>query len=383
LYKENSGAVQHAIDSCNKQANGAYKIDYQLLPPGADDQRQQLVQRLAAHDKALDIVGMDVVWAAEFGEAGWVREWPSPLKEQVTAGDIPATVETGTWQGKLYGAPWNSNTQLLWYRKDLVPNPPKTWDEMIQDSINLRNQGKPDKIEIQGAQYEGLTVWFNTMVNSAGGKILSPDGKQVVLDPNAQQGLAVMKKMASSTAADPSLSNQKEDDNRLAFESGVAAFQLNYPFVYNSYVKNKKADLPNLGWAPYPGVTPGQPAQVTIGGIDLGVSTYSPHPNQAFQAAACLTNNENQKYNATVGGLPPVRAALYSDPEVRKQYPFADDILTSLQNASVRPQTPAYANVSLVISTDISPPRSINPPGTIKKMRSGIRDALDSKGLIP
>src|SRR3981081_4654735 len=131
LYPDHSGAIQSNIDNCNKQANGAYKITYNVLPAAADGQRQQLVRRLAAKDKALDIVGMGVNWAPEFAQDGWVREWTGALKDQVTADTLPAAIQTGTWLGKLYGAPWNSNTQLLWYRKDLVPKPPQTWDEMI------------------------------------------------------------------------------------------------------------------------------------------------------------------------------------------------------------------------------------------------------------
>jgi multiple sugar transport system substrate-binding protein len=57
--------------------------------------------------------------------------------------------------------------------------------------------------------------------------------------------------------------------------------------------------------------------------------------------------------------------------------------LTALENASVRPQTPAYTSVSLVIENALSPPRAINPSGTPNKLRSGIRDALLSKGLVP
>jgi hypothetical protein len=49
----------------------------------------------------------------------------------------------------------------------------------------------------------------------------------------------------------------------------------------------------------------------------------------------------------------------------------------------VRPQTPAYVNVSLTIQADLSPPSSINPPSTLTKLRSGIRNAINGKGLIP
>ena len=84
--------------------------------------------------------------------------------------------------------PYNSNTQLLWYRSDLVQDPPKTWAEMIADAEKLAKQGKPHLIEIQGAQYEGGTVWFNTMVASAGGSMLNPDATKVTLGAPRRQG---------------------------------------------------------------------------------------------------------------------------------------------------------------------------------------------------
>ena len=89
--KDNSGAVQQIIDNCNKAANGAYRIKYNFLPQSADGQRQELVRRLAAHDSALDIMAMDVVWAPEFAEAGWVKEWTGSLKDQAIQGTIPVT----------------------------------------------------------------------------------------------------------------------------------------------------------------------------------------------------------------------------------------------------------------------------------------------------
>jgi multiple sugar transport system substrate-binding protein len=97
-------------------------------------------------------------------------------------------------------APFNSNTQLLWYRKDLVPHPPRTWAEMISQAEALARQGKPHDIEIQGASYEGYTVWVNAMVDSAGGRILSDDGQQVVLGPPAAKGVSLIGQLAQALA---------------------------------------------------------------------------------------------------------------------------------------------------------------------------------------
>jgi multiple sugar transport system substrate-binding protein len=148
-----------------------------------------------------------------------------------------------------------------------------------------------------------------------------------------------------------------------------------------------KADNPklfkNFKWALYPQVIPGQPAKVTIGGIDLAVSHFSTHKALAFQAALCLRDRQNQIIGANVGGVPPTIESLYNDPALAKNYPFHQDILTSLQNASVRPKTPVYQVVSIDISHLISPASSISPQSTLNSMKSQINQGLQSKGLVP
>src|SRR5204862_6627257 len=140
---------------------------------------------------------------------------------------------------------------VLWYRDDLVKMPPATWDQMIADAQALAKEGKPHLIEIQGGQYEGVTVWFNTLVSSAGGSILTPDGSKPSMGAPAVRALGIMKKLATSVAADPSLPVQMEDQNRLAMEAGTAAFELNYPFVYPSMKTGNPQLFKHFKWALY------------------------------------------------------------------------------------------------------------------------------------
>jgi multiple sugar transport system substrate-binding protein len=383
IYPDTSGAIDQAVAACSKQSHGKYTISYQQLPLAADGQRLQLVRRLAAHDSTIDIMGLDVTWEAEFAQAGWLLPWTGANKQQATHDTLKPMLETATWKGKLYAVPDNANTQLLWYRSDLVKTPPKTWTEMINDAIKLAKQGKPHLIEIQGAQYEGATVWFNTMLASAGGSVLTPDASHVALGKPAIKALTIMKRLASSVAADPSLDVQQENENRLAMEGGTAAFQLNYPFVYPSMKADNPKMFKNFKWAPYPEVIPGHPAHVTIGGIDLAVSSYSRYPKLAFQAALCLRDRANQLKGATVGGVPPTIISLYKDPKLFPNYPFHADILKELETATVRPKTPLYQVVSINISHLVSPPAGISPASTEKNMVTQINNALQSKGLIP
>ena len=383
LYTDTSPATSTAVSNCNKQSGGKYTISYQQLPQAADGQRQQLARRLAAHDPTVDIMGLDVTWEPEFATAGWIAPWTGTYKAQAVNGTLAPALNTAIWKGQLYAVPDNTNTQLLWYRSDLVPNPPTTWAEMISDAEQLAKEGKPHYIEIQGAQYEGGTVWFNTMVSSAGGTVLNPDATKVTLGAPAVQALTIMKQLASSSAADPSMSVQMENQNRLQMEAGNAAFELNYPFVY----PGMKTDNPKLfkvfKWALYPQVIPGVPAKVTIGGIDLAVSAYSQHKDLAFQAALCLRDAQNQLVGANLGGVPPTIASLYNNPALFANYPFHADILKALENASVRPKTPVYQVVSIDISHLISPPSSINPTATMNSMVGQLNNALQAKGLVP
>jgi multiple sugar transport system substrate-binding protein len=382
-FPDNSGAIQTAVNNCSAASGGAYKIVYNKLPTAADGQRQQLVFRLAAKDASMDILGLDVTWEAEMAQAGWILPWTGADKAAAENDTLPTMLNTATWNGQLYAVPYNTNTQLLWYRSDLVPNPPKTWDEMINDAEALARQGKPHFIEIQGAQYEGVTVWFNSLVASAGGSILNASSTAPSLGAPALKALQIMSRLAHSPAADPSLGVQQEDPNRLAMEGGTAAFELNYPFVWPSMQTDKPPFYKSFKWAPYPAVTPGSPSHVTIGGIDLAVSRYSAHPDLAKKAILCLRDKQNQFLAAKEGGLPPTLMSLYDEPAFIKAYPEAAAIKAALLSASVRPKTPAYQNISIVISHAVSPPNGINPSATLGQIKGGIVNALADKGLIP
>jgi multiple sugar transport system substrate-binding protein len=403
---DNATGYAAGAAACTKAAGGRYIVTQQTLPKSADDQRLQLARRLVARDPEVDLVALDVTWTAEFAEAGWIEPWPDDAAAAVEKGTLAGPLETARYQGKLWAAPLNTNTQLLWYRKDLAPQPPQTWDQMIQMSEALHDKGLPSYIEVQGAQYEGLSVWFNTLLTSAGGQLVSENG-DVLVDKGdaAQRAASVMQRVASSPASDPSLSVAKENNGRLQMEAGVAAFQVNYPFV-NASINTPPPDgggggtfiddqgrptAQNTGrrvvdvfaWAPYPRVDPSKPATVTIGGINIGVSTTGGNQDLAFEAAQCLRNRDNQLTNATQGGVPPTLADLYDDPSFQGKYPAWEAIRNSLQTASVRPKTPAYTSISIVLADLLNPPAQIDPKTVVPQLADQVQRAVNSEGLVP
>jgi multiple sugar transport system substrate-binding protein len=383
LYYAPEENLQKVVDDCNAEAADRYRIRYQVLPRGADDQRVQMVRRLAAEDDGMDVLGLDITWTQEFASADWILEWTGDNQAQAEQGTLAGPLASAEYEDKLYAAPKNTNVQLLWYRTDLVPQPPRTWDEMIQQSQDLKAQGRPYEVITMGAQYEGLVVLYNTIVVSAGGHILNDEGTDVVFDQGAVRGLEILQKFASAGVTSPSFTNSIEDDARLQFQGGNAAFQLNWPFVYPAMQEGAPDLAAKVRWARYPGVDAGTPSRVTIGGYNLAVSKYSKHPEEAFDAALCLRNAEHQKFSAINDGVPPTIESIYADPEMTEAYPMKDTILEELRDPATRPLSPAYQNISTVMSATLSPPASIQPEQTAKELRESIKDALESKGVLP
>ena len=415
---------------CNEQLGGRFTIHQVSLPKGADDQRLQLARRLTGNDKALDVMALDVVWTAEFADAGWalpLSDDPAGRAESdATTDTLPGPLETAKWQNKLYAAPITTNTQLLWYRADLMGNPPTTWDGMVAEATRLHAAGKPSWIAVQAKQYEGLVVWFNTLLESGGGQVLSDDGKTVTLiDTPEHRGatikaLRIMKAVATAAGADPSITQTDESTARLALEQGKAALEVNWPFVLPSMLENavkggvsflplnKKPDLAGsindvgtfsptdeqfksayeaskevFGFAAYPAVQAGEPARVTLGGLNLAVAKTTQHRNEAFEAIRCLRDVDNQRYTSVEGGLPAVRASLYDDPTFQAKYPQYAIIREQLTNAAVRPATPVYQAVSTRISATLAPITGIDPEHTADELAANVQKAIDGKGLIP
>ncbi|MDX6687165.1 MAG: trehalose/maltose transport system substrate-binding protein [Baekduia sp.] len=385
IFNEPSGGVQAAAQKCSAASGGAYKIKFQYLPSQADSQREQLVRRLGAKDSSLDLLGLDVVWTGEFANAGWIQPVPASIEPAVTKNVFQSVLNSARFQNKLYAVPIWSNTQLLWYRKDRVKQAPKTWAEMLK----MAEQIGPAKgqIQVQANKYEGLVVWANAMIASAGTSILAGPDK-IALDPKKTDlALSAMGAFARSSVAPPNIDTSTEDTARLGFESGTSSFMINYPFVYPSAKSNAPAVFKQIAAAKYPQVDPNLPSKPPLGGINIAVSSYSKHQAAAFKAIQCLVQPDNQLTIAKAGGLPPVRSDVYDRPAINDVYPgFAPLIRESIRDAAPRPsESPAYQDLSLAIQDALHPATSIdpkNPMSTYNKLKDKVQQAIDRKGLL-
>ncbi|MEE9097262.1 ABC transporter substrate-binding protein [Pseudarthrobacter phenanthrenivorans] len=343
--KDNSNVVRPLVDKWNA-AHPNEKVTFKEQTDQADQQHDDLVQHFQAKQSDYDVVDVDVVWTAEFAAKGWLQ----PLKDKMaidTSAMLKPTVDSATYKGTLYAAPQTSDGGILYYRKDLVPNPPKTWDEMMS-MCSIAKQNNIGCYAGQFSKYEGLTVNASEAINSAGGSVLDKDGKPSLNTPEAKAGLENLAKAYADGNIPKEAITYKEEDSRQAFQSGKLLFLRNWPYAFNLMTtEGSSAVKDKTGLAALPGKD--GPGASSLGGHNLATSVYSKNKATALDFMKFMTSAETEKFYATQGSLAPVLGSLYEDQELVAKLPYLPVLKTSIQNAVPRPVTPFYPAVTKAI----------------------------------
>jgi len=389
-----AGTQAKLAEQCSQASGGRYRIETALLPRDSSGQREQLVRRLAAGDSSIDLMSLDVPYTAEFANAGFIRRFSAADARRLTEGMLTGPLESARWQGDLYAVPFNTNTQLLWFHRSVAreagleigPDTDVTWDQIIEAAEETGTT-----VQVQAMRYEGYSVLINSLVASAGGEILTnPEaGREVKpgLDSEAgREAARVIRKLATSKAAAPDISNADEGATQAGFLADNGGFMTNWPFVYTAETtalaelqaqleeaqsESKREELreriaaqedriADFGWARWPAVVEGRPSAPPLGGINLAIGAFSEHPDLAVDAVECLTSPQSQKIYMLGEGLLPTVESVYDDPEVAEAFPMADLLRESVDEAAPRPVTPYYPDITATLQLVWHPPAQVD-----------------------
>jgi len=371
IGKDTSGAYGSAIDLFKKE-NPAVTVKLVELPESADEQRTQLVQRLRAKSTECDVVGMDVVWTAEFGAQGWLQDTSEVISQRQDE-FIPSTLETAKYEDKYLAVPYHSNAGFIYFRTDEAgKEAPKTWEEIYKKAQ------AENGIVYQGARYEGLTVNFLELLYSGGGKVLSDDGKTVEIDSEAgQKALTFMADGVKDGATSKATTTYMEQQSQRAFLTSKATYMRNWPYVFALAKDSPLANKFDITTFPSFG---GADGASVLGGINLAISSYAKNPEGAAAFIAYATGPEVQKANFLDQSVPPTTSAAYEDPEVTKKYGFAADLHKAIEQGQARPVTPVYPQVTEAIYTNVHDALQgkQEPDAALTKMKSEIEKALQT-----
>jgi multiple sugar transport system substrate-binding protein len=350
--KDTSGKYPAVIKKWNT-AHPDEKVSLIELPEAADAQRSAFVTNLQAKSDRYDVMGIDVVWTAEFAKSGWLLaldEGQFPVNEM-----LKPAVDTGRFEGKLWAVPYDTNGGLFYYRKDILDKagkqPPKTFDE-LKALCPVAQQNNMDCYAGQFAKYEGLTVNFAEAVQAAGGEIMTDNGTKVALGAPAVQGLSFLADGFKQGYIPKQAITYQEEPSRRAFMSGKLLFLRNWPYVYGQASESDPANKVKgkFGAEQLIGFT-GVGAS-SLGGLNFAVSAFSKKQKSAVEFAKFATSEENAKEMVGLTGNAPAWPSLYDDPQLVKKFAFLPTLKKGMEVAKPRPLTPYYQEVTTAIQTD-------------------------------
>jgi len=377
--KDDTPASKQIVEEFNKK-HPNIEVSLREMPSDTGKSHDQYVTMFSAKSDEIDVFDLDVIWPAEFAQAGYLLPLDRFIQQDgVKMSDyIKGAVAAGTFNGQQWTMPKFIDTGLLFYRTDIIKTPPKTWDELI--AMAKENNGKEGTkfgYLMQAKQYEGLVCNFIEFIGSYGGRVLDEKGQVTINSPESIKGLNKMIEVAKSTFVPNNITTFTETESNTAFLQGQAPLLRNWPYAYATAQDEKQSKIKDkVGVAPLP--KGDKESAATLGGWMAGINKNTKHPKEAWEFLKFMAGKEGQKISATKGGLAPTYLPLYEDAEVQKASPlFANkDFVNGISAALPRPTSPNYPKISDIIQIEVSKAISgqQSAEDAVKAMEAKIKD---------
>lgn len=344
-----------------ESAHPGIRVRDESLPWDAGQQHQLYAVNFESRSDTFDVMGLDIVWIAEFARAGWARALDEYWQPRERAAFLPSTVEAATYAGRRYAVPWFTDSGLLYYRKDLLAKyglaVPRTWEALAAAARTVLDGEKEPRLlgfVWQGKQYEGLVCDALEYIHSNQVRLLDAAGRWAADPGRTAAALRFMTDLIYERKVSPLLVLAGDEEvARQIFGNGQAVFMRNWPYAYGIYSKPGADIAGKFGIAALPSFAGGAPAP-TLGGWFLAVNGYSRHPREAFELVRYMTSPEVQKEMFLKLSYLPTRSALYQDAELLARAPQLRVFGSFLPTARPRPVTPFYPSISEILQTEFS-----------------------------
>jgi len=306
-----------------------------------------------------DIIWLDYKFTGGYAEAGYLL----PLDEYLLTNpeywkDIqsdvyPNILNMYKYKGHWYGIPHDANTEVFYYRKDLLTKAgitvPENWDEVLEAIPKLDNP--PNVYAIGGNLMRafGETTW-SPMFWSLGGWYWD---ENFVPQVNSQAGIraAELYKKIYQHAPKESLSWREAEFYDAMGNAGIIAMG---PLIWcgASLTDPKFAKFADQIDVTRPPLLDGN-LVMPMGGFGLAISARSPHPEEVWKFIAFYTSRENQRMVISYTGQPSRISALMDPVNVEKARYFPA-LLRCLKYAKPRPVIPEFAKVEQILGIELN-----------------------------
>lgn len=311
----------------------------------------------------LDIALIDLVWIGNFAENGWIVPAEKFINDPALADPdldlddfFPLLLDAfGSWDGKLYGLPFDNYSGLLFYNKCMLEDagfdgPPATWEE-LKDKYGpaLTKDGKY-AFALQSKRNETQSAdSFARMLWPFGGSFLDETFHSNLMSEGSQAGLKfrqdLMKYMPEGIVA----YDHAEAVNALA--QGDVAMITEWSSFYSTLKDPNTSKIGDcLGVAPEPEGPAGR--KPALGGFSLAVASQADDNEQAaaWLFIQWLTSKANAERYLELGGVPG-RQSIYQKEGIAEKYDFVPALVQSWQEGvpEFRPRFAEWPQISEIV----------------------------------
>lgn len=328
-------------------------IELKLTRMPTEGLKQQVIAGVSG-DAAPDLMRMDIVWVSEFAKMGALKDLSTMEGfEEVKNSTFEGPMSTNLYQGKYYGVPVNTNTKVAIYNKALLEKAglqeaPKTMDEFITVAKAAKEAGAKGSIGIGGvAQSWSWLPYFWSL----GGKLTNEDFTKFDGFLNSQESIAAVEeivkwhndKLTAPTilGKEPGTWDGIKNNEYLMIDDG--------PWFYDILMNEKDSAFKPLEQT-VRGLIPEGPggSRSVIGGEDLVVFANSEHPEEAWEFAKWMVQEEPQKIMSETGLIPTNKVAA-NDPKFL-EVPFVKEYVEQLKTAMPRTPIPQWSEFDAILS---------------------------------
>ncbi|MCD9023760.1 ABC transporter substrate-binding protein [Cohnella silvisoli] len=334
------------------------KVNFQMIP---NDQYETKIRTALAGGNPPDIMALDAPTLASYANQGAIIPLDDYFAKDGNKDDLLKPVIEGlTFNGKMYAAPNNEGTIVMFYNKKMfeekgIPLPSKnvdeawTWDQVLDAAKKLNDPAKgiygwnPTPWGFAG--HEGAPYSEMAFLWQAGAEILSPDGttaKGYLDSPEAKKAMTFWKSLFNTEKVSPKELPQD------AFWNGKVAIHVDGPFAFSYQAQN----FPNFKLGVDYDVAPlwkDQKMIGTTGSWGMAITSKSEHPDEAWQFVNWVTGVEGSKVWYEVTKNLPARQSTFDAFAELKEYPMNIYAEQLSKYGHPRPVTPAYPAISEAI----------------------------------
>jgi multiple sugar transport system substrate-binding protein len=324
------------------EARSGIKVNYNTSPWA--QYRDTMITKFVAK-APVDVLWVSDSWLPEWAEAGWiapVNQFPDLLQYNADADKF--CTDSMTYKGKQYGLTYYSDYMAFFYDAEMlkkagIKEPPKTWDEVLQQSLKIKSAGLSEyPMMLSMARESWLIEFLSAMVFSHGGRFVDDKGAAAMAQANggAQRALQwVTDAVQKHKIISPACVETGELNGLKAFGAGNHAFALlsryrirtlNDPKQSPIAGRVRQAMMPagpggshaTVGWMRFHGMTPQAAADKTRAANSARlIEWFGGKAGSEYQFQKMLFNDLGSGF-----GIP----SMFKDPEVQANYAKYADI---------------------------------------------------------